>query len=223
MTEASDIWALAVIMIECLTGDHPYEGQTLDQAVQNIKCGRFRILSDYVNGELKDMILAMLNVYPLKRPSASELLDSDFMLLIKRFVSEKKQKEKLIEEKEKEIQKTKIAEIQIQQVEQEKKLLNDELKLLRIPCSVLQRIAEDLKKPLDGTEGTFDGKKDDFGKKHIIQAGIVDGFNLIFQTRELDQISRLSSLAFYQLANPFRNEIGLLLFKQKPYPEYGET
>ncbi|KAA6387530.1 MAG: hypothetical protein EZS28_016944 [Streblomastix strix] len=59
--------------------------------------------------------------------------------------------------------------------------------------SQLYSAVEDLKKHLDGTEEqqkelieiqnndfkliirTFDGKKDDFGKKQVIQAGIVDG------------------------------------------------
>ncbi|KAA6333509.1 MAG: hypothetical protein EZS28_053162 [Streblomastix strix] len=66
MTEASDIWALGVIVIEMITGVHPFQGRTLDETVQNIKNGRFKVLPDYVKGELKEMLISMINVDPVK-------------------------------------------------------------------------------------------------------------------------------------------------------------
>lgn len=33
MTEKSNVWMLAVIVIECLTGVHPYEGSSTDETI----------------------------------------------------------------------------------------------------------------------------------------------------------------------------------------------
>jgi serine/threonine protein kinase len=48
MTEASDIWALGVIIVEIFTGIHPFEGRTLDETVVNIKTGRYKPLPDFI-------------------------------------------------------------------------------------------------------------------------------------------------------------------------------
>ncbi|KAA6377269.1 MAG: putative protein serine/threonine kinase [Streblomastix strix] len=80
MTFASDIWVLAVIVIEMLTGVHPYAGKTVNDTIENIKKGKMVPLPDYIQGDLKDMLMNMLNVNADKRPTAKELLDSDLML-----------------------------------------------------------------------------------------------------------------------------------------------
>ncbi|KAA6313922.1 MAG: hypothetical protein EZS28_055669, partial [Streblomastix strix] len=76
MTGASDIWALGVIVVELLTGFHPYIGRTLDETVANIKNGKYKPLPDYIQGEFKTMIIKMMNVDSLKRPTADELFNS---------------------------------------------------------------------------------------------------------------------------------------------------
>lgn len=48
MAEASDIWALGVIVVEMFTGVHPFQGRTLDETVQNIKNGRFKPIPEYI-------------------------------------------------------------------------------------------------------------------------------------------------------------------------------
>ncbi|KAA6390273.1 MAG: putative cAMP-dependent protein kinase type 3, partial [Streblomastix strix] len=54
MIFASDIWVLAVIIIEMLTGVHPYAGRTQLETIENIKKGKMVVpLPDYIQGELK--------------------------------------------------------------------------------------------------------------------------------------------------------------------------
>ncbi|KAA6343829.1 MAG: putative serine/threonine-protein kinase A, partial [Streblomastix strix] len=62
MSELSDIWALAVIIIELLTGKHPYAGRDPRETVANICSGKFAPLPDYIKGEMKEMLFAMLNL-----------------------------------------------------------------------------------------------------------------------------------------------------------------
>ncbi|KAA6355741.1 MAG: putative NEK/NEK2 protein kinase, partial [Streblomastix strix] len=99
MTEKSDIWALAVIIIECLTGVHPYEGKTMDATISNIKTNKFAPLPEYIQGELRIMLLSMLNDDHIQRPSAVQLLDSELMQLLSRIEGSKEKR--IIEANEK--------------------------------------------------------------------------------------------------------------------------
>ncbi|KAA6360907.1 MAG: hypothetical protein EZS28_043566 [Streblomastix strix] len=60
MTEKSDIWALAVIIIECLTGVHPYEGKTMDTTISNIKTNNFAPLPEYIQGSYSKTICSVI-------------------------------------------------------------------------------------------------------------------------------------------------------------------
>ncbi|KAA6388970.1 MAG: hypothetical protein EZS28_015503 [Streblomastix strix] len=79
MTFKSDVWSLGVIIIEMITGSHPYAGISMDETVQNIKQNKMNQIPSTFHGDLKEMVLAMLTVDPNKRPSAEELLSSDLM------------------------------------------------------------------------------------------------------------------------------------------------
>ncbi|KAA6399885.1 MAG: hypothetical protein EZS28_004584 [Streblomastix strix] len=79
MTEASDIWALGVIVVEMITSVYPYIGRTLVETVQNIKTGRFKPIPDYDS---------------LKCPTAEELLDSNMISLVAKIEAKKKRKRK---------------------------------------------------------------------------------------------------------------------------------
>ncbi|KAA6385528.1 MAG: putative Serine/threonine-protein kinase Nek3 [Streblomastix strix] len=79
MVFASDIWVLAVIVIEMLTGVHPFAGRNQFETIENIKNGKMVPLPDYIQGELKIMIIKMLNIEADKRPTAQQLLDTDLM------------------------------------------------------------------------------------------------------------------------------------------------
>ncbi|KAA6363110.1 MAG: hypothetical protein EZS28_041362 [Streblomastix strix] len=105
----------------------------------------------------------------------------------------------------------------------------------QIPISVLKKIREDLMIPILGTHEekkkiiekqnyatqfiikTFYNKKDDEGKKRIIQSGIVDILIFIFGRRELSQITRNIILAFQVLSYPYNDEIILLLYQKNPF------
>ncbi|KAA6355469.1 MAG: hypothetical protein EZS28_049005 [Streblomastix strix] len=92
MTFQSDIWSLGVILVELLTGKHPYEGQSPEETIMNIRNGRMAQLPSEIQGEVREMIEAMLNTEPTRRPSAEELLDSD--ILKKSIIDVKKSKKK---------------------------------------------------------------------------------------------------------------------------------
>ncbi|KAA6371754.1 MAG: putative serine/threonine-protein kinase Nek5, partial [Streblomastix strix] len=80
MLKQSDIWSLGIIMIEMITGANPFEGITGEETFQNIINGKMKQLPEYVKGELKEMILAMVNIDPIKRLSANWLLQSPIMI-----------------------------------------------------------------------------------------------------------------------------------------------
>ncbi|KAA6369111.1 MAG: putative protein kinase, partial [Streblomastix strix] len=80
MVFASDIWVLAVIVIEMLTGVHPYAGRTVNDTIENITKGKMVVpLPDFIQGELKEMLMNMLNVDADKRPTAEQLLETELM------------------------------------------------------------------------------------------------------------------------------------------------
>ncbi|KAA6374406.1 MAG: hypothetical protein EZS28_030068 [Streblomastix strix] len=80
MTFASDIWVLTVIVVEMLTGIHPYAGKLMNDTIENIKKGKMVFpLPDYIQEELKDMLMNMLNMDADKHPTAKELLYSELM------------------------------------------------------------------------------------------------------------------------------------------------
>ncbi|KAA6314595.1 MAG: hypothetical protein EZS28_055557, partial [Streblomastix strix] len=37
MMAESDVWSIGVIIIEVITGEHPFEGQTQEETINNIK------------------------------------------------------------------------------------------------------------------------------------------------------------------------------------------
>ncbi|KAA6385445.1 MAG: putative NEK/NEK2 protein kinase, partial [Streblomastix strix] len=221
MTEASDIWALGVIVVEMITGVHPFQGRTQDETVQNIKNGRFKALPDYVKGELKEMLISMINSDPAKRPSAEELLDSDLMQLLAKI--EKK------EEKQHEVEQEKI------KSEEELKKLNEQIKWMKLPDDLLKKLGEDLKKPLQGTEvqkeealqllendcqfllQALNERKDDDGRKRVILSGIIEGFINVFENYDLNLITRTFSSTFFYLTNNSSDEVKLLIYNKKPF------
>ncbi|KAA6312346.1 MAG: hypothetical protein EZS28_055941, partial [Streblomastix strix] len=48
MTAESDIWAAGVVVIEYITGIHPFEGATQNETIANIKSGKSKPLPSYI-------------------------------------------------------------------------------------------------------------------------------------------------------------------------------
>ncbi|KAA6372049.1 MAG: hypothetical protein EZS28_032425, partial [Streblomastix strix] len=99
-----------------------------------------------------------------------------------------------------------------------------------------KKLGADLKKPLEGTEIqrkealqllennckflslALNDRKDDDGRKRVIQSGVIEGFINVFENYDLNLITRTYSQVFFQFTNPSSDEVCLLLAKKKPYP-----
>ncbi|KAA6363196.1 MAG: hypothetical protein EZS28_041276, partial [Streblomastix strix] len=109
--------------------------------------------------------------------------------------------------KEKEKEKEKEKDIIIDQDKEKEKEYGNEEELLN---AKFREIAEILNIPLQG-------KVDDQGRRIAIQAGVAIALIHIFETRDLNQITRAFSQAFYLLIHHSNNEVKLLLYSQQPY------
>ncbi|KAA6381210.1 MAG: hypothetical protein EZS28_023263, partial [Streblomastix strix] len=83
MMKSSDIFAVGDILIELITGVHPFEGKTQEETIANIKAGKYKEIPAYVHGELREMLISMLNLDASRRPTVDILLQSDIMELVK--------------------------------------------------------------------------------------------------------------------------------------------
>ncbi|KAA6363516.1 MAG: putative protein kinase,serine/threonine-protein kinase, partial [Streblomastix strix] len=144
-TSKINIWTLGVIMLELITGVHPFSGKKNEDTIQNIIAGKMSPLPSYIRGDLKEMIFWMLNQDPNKRPSAEQVLEIDIMQVIAKIEKDNEQKikdlemekQKIILEKEwivseKEIcQKKAVAsELQISNLTEEISKLNYQVSIL---------------------------------------------------------------------------------------------
>ncbi|KAA6372398.1 MAG: hypothetical protein EZS28_032075, partial [Streblomastix strix] len=83
MMKSSDIFAVGDILIELITCVHPFEGKTQEETIANIKAGKYKEIPAYVHGELREMLISMLNLDASRRPTVDILLQSDIMELVK--------------------------------------------------------------------------------------------------------------------------------------------
>ncbi|KAA6402508.1 MAG: putative 5'-AMP-activated protein kinase catalytic subunit alpha-2 [Streblomastix strix] len=81
MTIESDVWALGIIIIEILTGKHIFQGETLEETIQNIKEGRFQPIPSNIEGELRKTLERMINEDPIIRPTVKDILGIELMKL----------------------------------------------------------------------------------------------------------------------------------------------
>ncbi|KAA6357272.1 MAG: putative protein kinase, partial [Streblomastix strix] len=82
MTAESDVWSIGVIIIEVITGIHPFEGLTQKETLSNIANGKYKPFPDYIQGELRIMLEGMINKDYTKRPTVKELLETETMELV---------------------------------------------------------------------------------------------------------------------------------------------
>ncbi|KAA6376702.1 MAG: hypothetical protein EZS28_027771, partial [Streblomastix strix] len=97
-------------------------------------------------------------------------------------------------------------------------------------------IAEELRKPISGPndqkkkllstqEGQcsllyiiLKGRKDEALRKTMIDSEVADSLLFVFETRDLQTITKPISDAFFQLTVPCSDELKLMLYDKKPYP-----
>ena len=70
----ADIWALGVILYALLTGMFPFKGCTTNELYLSIGKGKFHP-PNHVSSRARALIARMLNVNPMSRPSADEILE----------------------------------------------------------------------------------------------------------------------------------------------------
>ncbi|KAA6382827.1 MAG: hypothetical protein EZS28_021646 [Streblomastix strix] len=93
MTTESDVWSIGVIIIEVITGIHPFQGLTQQQTLTNIANGKYKAFPDYIQGELRMMLEAMISWDYKKRPTVKSLLQTETMQLVRMIEKSKQQKE----------------------------------------------------------------------------------------------------------------------------------
>ncbi|KAA6379367.1 MAG: hypothetical protein EZS28_025106 [Streblomastix strix] len=92
MTAESDVWSIGVIIIEVITGIHPFQGLTQNQTVSNIANGKYKPFPDYIQGELRMMLEVMISWDYKKRPTVKALLETETMQLVGMIEKSKEQK-----------------------------------------------------------------------------------------------------------------------------------
>lgn len=75
--EKSDIWALAVIVYEMATLERPFDAMLMHQLVFKIVHGGLPAMPTEYNPKLNKLLSDMMQKDPLKRPSASDIVNND--------------------------------------------------------------------------------------------------------------------------------------------------
>jgi len=72
----SDVWSAGVLLYECLTYSHPFQGPNLPAIVLQIMRGNPKPLPARCSADMQYLISLMLHPIPEERPSASECLEA---------------------------------------------------------------------------------------------------------------------------------------------------
>jgi serine/threonine-protein kinase len=73
---AADVWALGVVLYECLTGERPYGGENLGQIIRRVSDGSFRPLRELVPEVapgVEELVRRMLSPDRESRPTVAEV------------------------------------------------------------------------------------------------------------------------------------------------------
>ncbi|KAA6362462.1 MAG: hypothetical protein EZS28_042012 [Streblomastix strix] len=200
-------------------------------------------LPDYIQGELKEMLLNMLNLDADKRSTAKELLDTELMQFqaqIEREIQEKDKEKTRADKSDREksalIEKFKLNQIELDSIFASISVKgsshNDEV----ISQSEWIEMKIELEKQERGTNAQIEqirkekieicqkiiayllGKRDDENRKIAIDAGIIDVLLLLLNTQPLESISPSYVWAFFIFTVPVSYEIKQYLAEKKSYP-----
>ncbi|KAA6380543.1 MAG: putative Aurora kinase [Streblomastix strix] len=73
----SDIFSLSVIIAELLIGHHPFIGKNDKDTIEKIQKSQFELLPDWIDSELKEILLQMIDIDSDKRPTTSTILQTE--------------------------------------------------------------------------------------------------------------------------------------------------
>ncbi|KAA6384041.1 MAG: putative NEK protein kinase, partial [Streblomastix strix] len=77
MTVESDVFAVGEVIFELLSGRHPFESDSELGMINNIIQGKMIEFPSFAEGNMKQIVLAMMNPNPSRRPSAKAVLAHD--------------------------------------------------------------------------------------------------------------------------------------------------
>ncbi|KAA6373757.1 MAG: hypothetical protein EZS28_030716 [Streblomastix strix] len=79
MTVESDVFAVGEVIFELLSGKHPFESDSEQGMINNIIQGKMIKFPAFAEGNMKQIVLAMMNPNPSRRPSAKAVLAHDMV------------------------------------------------------------------------------------------------------------------------------------------------
>jgi len=80
-TVKADIWSLGCLVVEMLTGEHPWPNLSQMQAIFKIGMSARPELPVDISKEAEDFLLKTFELDHTKRPSAAELLEHPWILM----------------------------------------------------------------------------------------------------------------------------------------------
>eukprot|EP01136_Pigoraptor_vietnamica_P027733 Opistho-1_new@84393 len=69
-----DVWALGILLYFMVTGNMPFEGETVTKLKQQVLAGTHREVPPFVSEDCKDLILSILVADPKARPTVRDLM-----------------------------------------------------------------------------------------------------------------------------------------------------
>ena len=73
----SDIWSLGCVIYEMLALKPPFQAKDMNQLYKRICKGSFPRIPAHFSNDIWQIVQAMLNVEPSKRPSCGQLIESN--------------------------------------------------------------------------------------------------------------------------------------------------